>query len=303
MTQLLPTDLSSIIVTGGAGFIGSHLVDRLVLAGRKVFVIDDLSTGLASNVNGKAFVKYKPIQHIQFMGQPYLDQLGRVEVIFHLAADARIQPSFQHPAHTYDVNSSGTIQVLEFARKLGAKVVYAGSSSVYHDTFASPYAYSKHLGETHCTLYHRLFGVECAIARFFNVYGPRQLTAGNYATVLGIFERQWKAGEPLTVVGDGSQRRDMTHVEDVVDGLMAILNKNIWDASVFNFGSGRNYSIIEVAQMFKSPAVTFLPERRGEYPSTLADISMSQVRLGWQPKHNLEDYVKSVVDQHQAKPI
>lgn len=275
------------IVTGGLGFIGSNLVDKLVSLNHEVCVIDNHYSGELTRLNSSAVCLYADIQ------EP-LDRCDfEAEVIFHLAGQARIQPSFDIPVHTMSSNVIGTTNVLELARRIKAKVVYAGSSSFYGDPHKNPYALSKWFGEELCLMYNEVFAVPAAIARFFNVYGPRQPMHGQYATVIGIFERQYAAGEPLTVTGTGEQRRDFTHVSDIVDGLISIAQES-WNGEVFNLGCGKNYSIKEVAQMFQTE-IKYLPARPGEAWETLADISFTREKLNWTPRVDLADYLATSV--------
>lgn len=293
------------IVTGGLGFIGANLVDRLIEQGHEVAIFDDLSWGLAENLNPKANwyrIDIRTDLSAEGPGETFIDgvevpyvigELGFIpDVIFHCAALARIQPSFKNPQETISINSGGTIRVLDLARKIGAKVVYAGSSSFYGDPNINPYSHSKWIGEEHCKMYNKVFGVPVAIARFFNVYGPKQVPEGENAAVIGIFETQRKRNQPLTVTGTGLQRRDFTHVDDIVSGLIAMSEKP-WNGEVFNLGSGTNYSINQVAEMFKPQAIQHIPARPGEAWETLADISFTQQNLAWKPEKSLSDYVEA----------
>jgi len=276
------------LVTGGAGFIGSHLVDRLIEDGHEVVVWDDLTTGKRDQVHEDAKFYQIPVECIS---PSYHDE--KHNAIFHLAAEARIQPSFEFPQRTHDSNVTGTTKILELARHTGAKIIYAGSSSVYHDQYANPYTFTKLKAEEYCTLYNRIYDVPVAIARFFNVYGPRQLEEGAYATVIGIFERQYRNGEPLTITGTGEQRRDFTHVEDIVSGLIA-MSEEEWDANIFNLGTGTNNSIKELAEMFDCET-TYIPARPGEAKDTLANIHDSKAFLGWRPKKVLKEYINDLL--------
>lgn len=283
------------LVTGGAGFIGSNLVDKLVDRGVKVEVWDCLSTGKKENVNPKATFRMVKCQADLFTHESF-------DVIFHLAAEARIQPSFHQPVMTCESNVIGTVNMLEFAKRMNAKFVYAGSSSFYHDPYVNPYSWSKWIGEEACKMYHTVWGTKCSIARFFNVYGPRHLETGAYATVIGIFERQKRNNEALTITGNGEQRRDFTHVFDIVDGLVGMAEHDSGSCDIFNLGTGRNYSINELAQLFRPDSVEYLPKRPGEADVTLADASLARERFGWEAKIKLEDYVNNFVQALDNSP-
>jgi len=286
------------IVTGGLGFIGSNLTDRLVELGCEVCVVDNLSTGKQSRLNPKTKWINADIQ--DDLSSLFAED-DKYDVIFHLGAQARIQPSFQLPIETSSINVLGTMRALELAKKMGAKLVYAGSSSFYGDPHKNPYALSKWLGEEMCIMYNQVYGVPVAIARFFNVYGPRQPTEGQYATVIGIFERQKTAKESLTVTGTGEQRRDFTHVSDIVTGLIAMSCES-WNGEIFNLGSGVNFSIKEVAEMFEPQEIIYLPQRPGEADSTLADIQFTSDKLNWFPTVGLEDYINGFLDEVDLLP-
>ena len=204
--------MKKVLVTGGCGFIGSHLVDLLVSKkDYEIYVIDNLDTGRVENINKSKNVKYffKDIRNI-LTEVELLSELEGLEVIYHLGARARIQPSFTNPTLTIDVNTGGTSVICELARKLNAKVVYAGSSSYYGGVYLNPYSFTKWQGEEVCKMYSEVYRLKTAIARFFNVYGERHPKEGPYGTVVGIFERQYSNNEALTVTGDGEQRRDFT---------------------------------------------------------------------------------------------
>ena len=244
------------LVTGGLGFVGSNLVDRLVNAGWQVLVVDDLSSGKEEHKNSEADYVIDDFKYV--LQEPDKS----IDVVFHLAAEARIQPSFEDPLHTCHNNSYGSAVVAEFARRSDAKVVYAGSSSYYGGVYLNPYAFAKWQGEEVFKMYSAVYNTTCGIARFFNVYGPRNPLIGQYTPVVAIFEEQTKANEVLTVVGDGDQRRDFTHVYDICDGLIAI-SRGDWRGEVFNLGTGTNHSINELAAMFGGDK-KHLPARPGE---------------------------------------
>lgn len=281
--------MKKILVTGGAGFIGSHLVDRLVELGHQVVVWDNMSTGKKENFNPSARYYDISVEDIT----PKHHHKSGYEAIFHLAAEPRIQPSFQRPLEVHESNVTGTANMLEVARLTGASLVFAGSSSVYHDPYANPYSFSKQIAEYYCKLYKTIYSVPAYVARFFNVYGPRQIESGPYSTVIGVFERQKREGVPLTITGDGDQRRDFTHVNDIVSGLIKIEENQPGDFDLFNLGSGTNYSINEVAAMFSHPS-EYIPARPGEARETLAFIELSERYLDWKPTMSLKAYIESL---------
>jgi UDP-glucose 4-epimerase len=277
-----------ILVTGGLGFVGSHLVDLLVSKGGCDIVVMD---NLCSESSSKKYMKKEVIYWIDDVrnlnSYKYLDE--KFDVIYHMAALARIQPSFKDPLTYMGTDIMGTSHVLEFARRCSAKVIYAGSSSAYAGPMLNPYAFAKYTGEQLCELYNKVYGLSTVIARFFNVYGDRQPKTGSYATVIGIFEERMLAGKTLTVTGTGKQRRDFTHVSDIVDGFVK-LDDGEWNAEVFQLGFGQNYSINEVANMFDGD-IEYIPKRPGEAKITLADYSEMTHATGWLPKIQLKDYI------------
>lgn len=279
-----------ILVTGGLGFIGSNLVDSLADQ-NEVTVIDSLVSESASEEYMRPGVQYWIDDILNINDYVYAKDC--FDIIYHLAADARIQPSFQRPAKYFASDAMGTVEVLEYARKCQSKFIYAGSSTAFSDEYLNPYAFAKRTGERACEMYNKVFDISTVIARFFNVYGPRQPITGPWATVIGLFEEQKKAGKPLTVVGDGKQRRDFTHVNDIVSGLIA-LSKDEWECDIFSLGTGTNYSILDLVDMFKSDKV-HLPPRPGEAKTTLADTSLAEKKLGWHPTINIEDYIKEKI--------
>ena len=279
-----------ILITGGAGFVGSNLADKLISQGHNLVIIDNLATGSIKNVNDKCKFFNLDIRNC-FNNNSFFNYY-KPDIIYHIAALARIQPSYGRPLETLDVNSQGTVHVLEYARNKHARFIYSGSSSFYFDPHINPYAHSKWIGEEHCKMYNKTYGLSVAIARFFNVYGYRHVKQGDNANVLGIFEHQKENGLPITITGTGNQRRDFTHIDDICDGLIAMSKKD-WNADIFNLGRSCNYSINEVARMFEPKEIIYLPSRKGEAIDTLADISKSKELLGWQPLKNLPDYISN----------
>ena len=287
------------LVTGGAGFVGTNLVIRLLNDGHNVISIDNYSTGLEENhQDGCRYINADLSEMIpkhNSWGQEKF-QLENIDVIFHIGALARIQPSLVDPLPHIKNNFMSTLNVLEYARVKGIPVVYAGSSSFHHGLYESPYAWSKWSGEELCKLYSNVYDMNTSICRFYNVYGKYQIEDGAYSTVIGIFERQFRNNEPLTITADGQQRRDFTHVDDIVDGLVRCSQHNL-KAEFFELGSGVNYSINELADLFgKEYPKKYIPARKGEYDKTLCDYSKAEFRLGWKPKHDLEDYIKEVLN-------
>lgn len=278
------------LVTGGVGFVGTNLIKRLLSEGHEVISIDNYSTGNKENeVSGCIYINLD-INTFQYVKENTFED---IDVVFHLAALARIQPSIIRPQESLNANVNGTLNVLEWARKTNTPVIYAGSSSFHHGLYKSPYAWSKHAGEQLCKLYSDVYSLNTSICRFYNVYGPHQLEEGEYSTVIGIFERQFRNGKPLTITGDGEQRRDFTHVDDIVDGLYRCAGKE-FKAEIFELGRGENFSINEIAEMFGSEK-QYIPARKGEYPATLCDYSNASKLLGWSPNINLGDYIKGVI--------
>ena len=296
------TQMSKVLVTGGAGFIGTNLIKRLLKDDYDVVSIDNYSTGKKENhQDGCLYYDYD-------LSYNYVrDDGDRYDVIFHIAALARIQPSLLDPMDNIKNNVLSTLHMLEYGRSKNIPIVYAGSSSKHHAPYGSAYAWSKWSGEQLCQLYNECYDLPTVICRFYNVYGPYQLLDGAYATVLGIFERQYKNNETLTITSDGKQRRDFTHVDDIVDGLvksgMALLGEgnSVISGQEFELGSGVNYSINEVADMFgKDYPREYLPKRKGEYDKTLCTDMNAYELLNWRPDRNLEEYINNFLEDNDG---
>ena len=282
--------MKKILVTGGAGFVGSNLIKLLLERGHKVTSLDNYDSGTTDNHHKGADYITGDIDLINTMDKD-------VDIIYHMAALSRIQPSFNNPGETYRVNALGTQKVCEFARLANAKVVYAGSSSRWHDPYQSPYAACKHIGEEACKMYKKTYGMDIEIARFYNVYGPGEIVYGDWAAVIGIWRRQAEAKEPITIVGDGEQKRDFTHVEDIVEGLFRIGFKQEVHEDAWELGTGTNYSINDVYLMFKEKFGTdykYIPEQSGNYRETLRENNDALERLGWKPEDKLLSYINSL---------
>jgi len=296
------------IVTGGAGFIGSHLVDALLAAGRPVLAIDNLAVGrldnLAQHRDNPAF-RFAPAD---VADRPALRALftGAARV-FHLAALADIVPSVQNPEAYFDANVNGTYAVVEAARAAGVeRLVYAASSSCYGipDTWPTPetapiqprypYALTKYLGEQVVLHWAQVYGLPALSLRFFNVYGPRARTSGTYGAVFGVFLAQKRAGRPLTVVGDGTQTRDFTHVSDVVAAILAAAERGA-PGRVYNVGSGATVSVNRLVALIGADRIEHLPKRPGEPDCTFADIGRITAELGWRPRVPIEQGVAQLL--------
>jgi UDP-glucose 4-epimerase len=284
--------MKKILVTGGAGFIGTNLIKRLLSEGHRVVSLDNYETGTKAN-HVKGFVKYinADIETIEYIS-------GDFDLVYHLAALSRIQPSFENPTETFRVNARGTEAVCEWARAKGIKVVYAGSSSKWHDPSISPYAMYKYLGEEVCKLYRKTYKLDVEICRFYNVYGPNEVIEGDWAAVIGIWRRQVRDNEKITIVGDGDQRRDFTHVMDIVDGLYKVGFGNEKHEDAWELGCGVNYSINEMFEMFQTKFTeiesTYLPDQLGNYRKTLRENNDTLARLNWKPEDRLNDYIQSL---------
>jgi UDP-glucose 4-epimerase len=298
--------MTKVLVTGAAGFIGSNLVDELIAQGYEVYGIDNLSTGKKENINRKC--RFTDLD-LRKKGK-VASYVGRIkpEYVFHLAALARIQPSIKDPITWNDNNANSTLNLLNACRKAKVlKVVYSGSSSAYGDNSLpfvenqiagpkNPYALSKYVGEQWCKLYHDLYGLDVTVLRYFNVYGPRQVLQGDYATVVGIFLNQKREGRPLTIVGDGTQRRDFTYVKDIVAANIAAAKRPGY--GLYNIGTGRSYTIKTVADMIEpdqSKRVWGLV-RQTEAQDVRADNSKAKEELGWEPKFDLASGIKDLLN-------
>ena len=279
---------TKVLITGGLGFIGYNLVKRLLETSEYELTVIDNLTSDSSDINNKHEGVNYIIEDINNINNEEYQNVSYA-LIFHLAALARIQPSFEDPVSYFQSNVLGTVNICELARRCGAKIMYAASSSAEAGPKLNPYAFTKYTGEEILKMYAELYDISTVCARFFNVYGDRQPTEGTYATIIGIFERQSLNAESLTITGDGEQRRDFTHVQDICDGLIC-LSKDKHGGEIYNLGTGTNYSINEIAAMF-SDNTTYIPARAGEARITLADISETK-KYGYNPKQSIELYIK-----------
>jgi UDP-glucose 4-epimerase len=292
------------LVTGGAGFIGSHIVDRLIKLGHEVVVIDNETSQVHNHFYYNETAKYHKLDIVDYENTRKL--YDGVDYVFHCAAESRIQPTILNPLGAIKTNTLGTATVLQCSREAGVKkVMYSSTSSGYGlknepplsenmpDDCLNPYSVSKIAGEKLCTMYTRLFRVKTVIFRYFNVYGPREPLRGPYAPVVGLFLKQHAAGEDLTIVPDGTQRRDFTHVDDVVSAniLAMQVDEHNHYGEVFNVGTGTNNSVLELAAMI-SDKTKMVEPRLGEAYITLADNTKLKSIFGWKSSKKIEDYIK-----------
>ena len=297
-----------VLVTGGAGFVGTNLIKRLLKDGHEVVSVDNYSTGKKENEQENCKYHHRDLSDKTwwalwddcFCEWSCDCQVESVDVIYHLASVARIQPSFEHPIDTFNSNTTATLNLLEWARHNETPVVYAGSSSSNGDKFANPYTLSKSQSEQLVELYNKVYDLPTITCRFYNVYGPHQLTEGKYCTLIGIFETLYKDGRKLTITGDGEQRRDFTHVDDIIDGFIkcgdALLD--VWgdgdvNGQLFELGRGKNYSVNEIAAAFGDDYPTnYIDERPGEMRETLCTDTKASDVLNWNPKRDVIDFIK-----------
>ena len=274
------------LVTGGAGFVGTNLIKRLLKDEYEVVSFDNYSTGFKDN-------RQKGCTYFDVdITEKFDDWKEEFDVIFHLAALARIQPSIKNPSETIKNNFDGTLNVLEYARKKNTTVIYAGSSSKHHGLYGSPYAWSKYGGEELCKLYSEIYGLNTTICRFYNVYGSYHIRNGTYATVIGIFENQYLNNKPLTIVGDGKQKRDFTHIDDIINGCYLAMIKG--KQNEYMLCTNKTYSILQIAKMFKTK-FKFLKSRPGErFGSTILNNNAKKI-LGFEAKKNIKSYIKNFI--------
>ncbi|OQA86653.1 MAG: UDP-glucose 4-epimerase [Lentisphaerae bacterium ADurb.Bin242] len=306
------------IVTGGAGFIGSHLADLLLKTGHEVTVLDNYSTGRPGNLS-----HHSGNPHLHLVEADIADfekvetYFHGAEWVFHLAALADIVPSIRHPMEYHHSNVDGTLSVLEASRRHGVKrFIYAASSSCYGlpDTFPTPetaaikpeypYAVTKNIGEQYVLYWNRIYGLPAVSLRMFNVYGPRSRTSGTYGAVFGVFLAQKLAGKPFTIVGDGIQTRDFTFVTDVARAYLTAAQSDV-SGEVFNIGSGNTYSINRLTELLGGEKV-YIPKRPGEPDCTFADIRKIRKRLGWKPEVSFETGVGIMlenIEYWRAAPV
>lgn len=296
-------DANTIVVTGGAGFVGSHLIPALLerYPAARVVSIDNYFTGRRDVHVDDPRVTYLEAD-TSAINKLWPDQpFGDPDLVFHLGEYARIPQSLDEPDLVWDYNVWGTKEVVKFCTDRGARLVYAGSSSKFgndgQDEHLNPYAWSKAKNGELIRNYGRWFGLDHVITYFYNVYGPGQIESGRYATAIGIFERQFRDGEPLTVVEPGTQTRDFTHIDDTIAGLLLCAEHGTGDG--YLIGAGHERSMLDVARMFGTE-ITMIPAKRGE--RTRGEADNAKVRaLGWEPTISLDDYIAGVVAAHHDR--
>lgn len=289
--------MKKVLVTGGCGFIGYALSLELLKREYEVDVIDNLSIGKEAKIPPGCNFLGADIRAMENVSMRLYDY------VFHLAALSRIQPSFRNPKLTFLNNVDGTRQVVDYVMKLNflkkpkCKLIYAGSSSKHHNPHLSPYAMSKYMGEEWIKMCKKTYGLDAEIVRFYNVYGPGELVDSHMAAVLGVWRSQVKKNHPITIIGDGNQRRDFTYIDDIIDGILKVAFSNEKHEDAWELGTGFNYSINEVADMFvdKFKCVkVYMSEEKGNYRETFRINDDAITRLGWEPQDRLKEYIKNL---------
>jgi UDP-glucose 4-epimerase len=282
--------MKKVLVTGGTGFIGSNLIKVLLKLNYRLTSLDNNSTGNKKN---------------EFVGVEYIeDDITNIDkldndfdVCFHLAAQSRVQPSFDNPEESFRVNVFGTSKVMEWAKQNNIKVVYAGSSSKHHNPSDSPYAMYKFLGEEVCKLYKNSFNVNVEISRFYNVYGPGENIDEKFGNVIGIWSAKIKKNQRIPIVGDGEQKRDFIHVLDLVNGLIKIAESSVVHDDAWELGTGVNYSVNELFNFFSKKydiEPIYIPDQPGNYRETLRINDDAIKLLKWKPNDRLKNHIKNL---------
>jgi UDP-glucose 4-epimerase len=291
----------NIIVTGGAGFIGTNLIKRLLKFGYNVVSIDNYNTGKKTNhLDGATYIEedIRTVDYNKVVADNFTKQ--KIDVVYHLAALARIQPSFDKPLEYFEVNATGTIRVADFCSKNNIPLQYAGSSSHHSGKFKNPYTFSKDIGEEVVMLYQDRFKLNATITRFYNVYGPYHLKEGGYCTVIGKWEKAYEEDKPMIIFGDGTKRRDFTHVDDIVDALIAIQTLSKW-GKIYELGFGKNYSIKEIFNYYKYSKVEYKEDKPGEAITTLCTDKKAFLDLEWKASIKITDYIKDYIKEYIRK--
>jgi UDP-glucose 4-epimerase len=285
--------MKTALVTGGAGFVGTNLIKRLLSKGYEVVSIDNYSTGFESNHQvGAKYYQYDCADITDY--SPF----GKFDVVYHLAAIARIQPSFNQPLEYFQANATATFNIAMYCSKNNIPLQFAGSSSHHSGKFKNPYTFSKDISEEIVQLCQDLYGLKASVTRFYNVYGPHHLKEGGYCTVIGKWEKAIEDNQPITIYGTGEKRRDFTHIDDIVQALLLIETKEAW-GHIFELGTGTNYSINEVAAMFEHNSIIYEADKPGEAEITICDYSAAKNILGWKAVKTLPGYIKEWIKSNK----
>tara|TARA_R110001592_G_C13158756_1_gene748726 strand:- start:491 stop:1366 length:876 start_codon:yes stop_codon:yes gene_type:complete len=287
-----------VLVTGGAGFVGTNLIRRLLKEGHEVVSIDNYSTGKKENHIDDERVVYVEADLSAFKSKDHR-YWSDFDLVYHMAAIARIQPSFDRPLDYFETNATTTYAIAYACAKANIPLIYAGSSSHHSGLYKNPYTFSKSIGEETLKLCEANYGLKYATARFYNVYGPNQLTEGGYTTLIGRWINNIEKGLPCEIYGDGEQRRDFTHVDDIVDGLLSMHSDKAY-GHTFELGRGKNYSVNEVADLFGIKP-EYKPAKPGEARNTLCEDTSATEYLGWIPQKDLVYYIKQLSDKWQKE--
>jgi UDP-glucose 4-epimerase len=274
-----------VLVTGGAGFVGTNLIKRLLEEGHEVVSVDNYNTGLKSNHQEGCLYVEQDIRNISDYSA-----WGKFDIVYHLAAIARIQPSFINPEEYFITNAYATMKIAKYCSDKNIPLVYAGSSSHHSGKFKNPYTFSKDVGEEVIQLFEQHYNLKATIVRFYNVYGPYHLKEGGYTTLIGAWEKRVEEGKSLIIYGDGTKRRDFTHVDDIIEGLVLVNTKQAWGI-IFELGKGHNYSVNEIADAF-GIEVEYKENKPGEAEITLCTDTAARDILGWNPEKDIIDYIK-----------
>lgn len=278
-----------VLVTGGAGFVGTNLIKRLLNKGHEVLSIDNYNTGLESNHQKGAIYVNEDIINLKNKNKYFWEDF---DMVFHMAAIARIQPSFEHPEKYFDTNATSTFYLAKICADAQIPLIYAGSSSHHSGKFKNPYTFSKDIGEEIIALYQQHFNLKASITRFYNVYGPYQLLEGGYTTLIGRWINNINNNIHCEIYGDGEKRRDFTHVDDIVDALIMIMEQQVYGTN-FELGRGKNYSVNEIAKAFNINPI-YKNNKPGEAQDTLNTDTTARDILGWNPTKDVLDYIQNL---------
>lgn len=289
--------MKKILITGGAGFIGHNLIKYLIKNHKfeYIFSLDDYSSGLKSNHQKHKNIRYIEGSTIDIFKKRTLSKI-KFDTVFHFAEFSRIVPSFKYSDDCWNTNIVGTYKIIQFCLKKKARLVYSASSStIGKNKYLSPYSWTKYVNDETIKNYSKWFGLKYNLVYFYNVYGTGHIKNGKMMAVIGIFEQQYVKRIPLTVVKPGTQKRDFTHIDDIITGTILATKKTI--NSEFHIGSGKNYTLLQVAKFFNTE-IKMIDERQGERFYSLSDSKLAFKKLGYKPKNNLKDYIKEFIKKN-----